>query len=90
MTFAFLFGDQPQTVKFDDVTVSEVKEVLNGWECYKGSDDFYYVRQVVKPWHWRSDDYKFDNGEVIEEGEEYYFKLEPIKWRVVTKSYKKH
>ena len=98
-----LFGDWPQTVKTEDVIINtQEKEEINGWVCYKGSDDCYYVKVQSNPYdrfnfdYWGNcrsyqygDDiyYSFDNNKKIEKNKEYYFKLEPIKWRLVTNEY---
>ena len=82
-----LFGDWPQTIKADDVTIeTDETEYINGWDCYYGSDDCYYVKVITKPYN---DDYYyyFSNGEKILDDKEVYFKLEPIKWRIVTDNY---
>ena len=41
-----LFGDWPQSPKADDVTI-DLNEIykINGWDCFKGSDGFYYVKE---------------------------------------------
>ena len=77
-----LFGNWPQTVKEDNVTLSTKIEKINGWNCYKGSDNFYYVKEVSNV-----SVGKFNNGVPIEKDKEYYFKLEPIKWRILENNY---
>ena len=79
-----LFGDWPQTVKADDITVSSEPENINGFECYKGSDGYYYVKAEAEPYDYF---YEFSTGNYIDFNEVYYFKIEPIKWRVVTNNY---
>ena len=60
-----LFGDWPQTVKADSVTVDETNSVVMGaYTYYKGSDGAWYAKL--------SDE---------------YFKVEPIKWRILTDDY---
>ena len=71
------FGNYPQTLKADDVTVRDVNDI-HGY--YLGSDDCYYVKVVADPY---SDYYKFSNGDEITTGAEYYFKIEPIRWRIL-------
>ena len=80
-----LFGLWPQSLKDDEVTinVNETKKI-NEWNCYKGSDNFYYVKQKAYPY---GDDYLFANGEKIVKNKEYYFLLEPIKWRILVGDY---
>lgn len=79
------FGFWPQTLKADNVTIDTSKtETANGWTCYKGSDGFLYVKTIANPFQSSS---KFDNGTRIVKGNEYYFKLEPIKWRAAIDNY---
>ena len=75
------FGDWPQTIKDKDVIVDETK----GWQMgmftyYLGSDGNYYVKVTTNPYE---DGYKYSDESVVEEGEEVYFKVEPIVWRVL-------
>ncbi len=83
-----LFGDWPQTIKSENVKIktSKTKEI-NGWKCYKGNDGFYYVKQKANPVDLQDLVTTFSDGTVIEKDVEYYFKLEPIKWRVLTDDY---
>ena len=79
------FGSWPQTVKAADIIIDDSKvEIKNGWECYNGSDGFYYVKVTAEP---QENNNTFSNGELIKKGTDYYFKIEPIKWRVVTDDY---
>lgn len=70
-------GEFPQSLKADDVTVSEVQD-SRGY--YLGSDGFYYAKAVASP---NSSSYKFGNSDIIVGGKTYYFKVEPIAWRVL-------
>ena len=80
-----LFGDWPQSVKSDEVIINSMSYVsINGWECYKGSDGCFYVKKTALP---LSKGAKFTNGQSILRGKDYYFKLEPIKWRVIDSNY---
>ncbi len=58
------FGNFPQSEKDSNVTVSTTATNVNGFTCYKGSDDEWYVNVGSK-----------------------YYKVEPIKWRVLTTNY---
>ena len=58
------FGNFPQSEKDSNVTVSTTATNVNGFICYKGSDDEWYVNLGSK-----------------------YYKVEPIKWRVLTTDY---
>ena len=81
-----LFGDWPQTIKADDVSVDESISVqMGGFTYYKGDDGAWYVKckenactAIEIP--------EYTNGEKVarlEEGKEKYFKVEPIKWRIL-------
>ena len=48
---------------------------------YLGNDGCYYARIVANP---VSSDYYFSSGDIIENGEIYYFKVEPIRWRILS------
>lgn len=79
-----LFGIWPQSKKADNVKIDTSKsEIINGWSCFKGSDQCYYVKVTATPY----DDYKFNDGTSIKRNNDYYFLLEPIVWRVVTNDY---
>ncbi|MBO7583592.1 MAG: hypothetical protein J6T20_07355 [Treponema sp.] len=58
------FGNFPQSEKDSNVTVSTTATNVNGFTCYKGDDDEWYVNFGSK-----------------------YYKVEPIKWRVLTTNY---
>lgn len=58
------FGNFPQSEKDSNVTVSTTATNVNGFTCYKGDDDEWYVNLGSK-----------------------YYKVEPIKWRVLTTNY---
>lgn len=75
------FGMWPQSKKEEGVTVGKDATKINGWSCYKGSDGFYYVKEIATPASW-CDETEFTKNN------EYYFKMEPIKWRVLTTDYK--
>lgn len=79
-----LFGDWPQTIKASTVTVSFFPRSFNGCMYYLGDDGYYYVKVSAKPFNSK---YTFSDGKKIEENTKYYFKVEPIKWRVLTTDY---
>ena len=70
-------GLYPQSEKSSKVNiVSEETTKVNGWDCYEGSDGGKYVKLDVQ----------------VEENDEYvtvtkYYKVEPLKWRVLTTDY---
>lgn len=73
------FGFYPQTLKENEVVVSDTVNE-NGY--YLGSDGEWYSKAVATPCN---TNYKFLNGNIITKGKEYYFKVEPIKWVVISK-----
>lgn len=76
----YYFGEYPQTLKEDSVTILSTMD-YRGY--YYGSDGAYYAKVVATPY---GRGYFFSNGTAVEEGTEYYFKVEPIRWRVVKQS----
>lgn len=78
------FGSFPQTLKTEEVTITSKIVKVNGNSFYLGSDDNYYAKVKASPYLYN---YVFSNGESIISGKEYYFKVEPINWRVLTDSY---
>jgi uncharacterized repeat protein (TIGR02543 family) len=78
-----LFGEYPQTVKADDVTITAEQDARG---YYLGSDGCYYAKATAAPYYPASPYSKFSNGEAIEDGTDYYFKVEPIKWRILSES----
>ena len=81
------FGEWPQTIKADDVVITEEKDDRG---YYKGSDNYYYMKSEVLSY---TDGLEYSNGKSVVDtdedidGDEIYFKVEPIKWRVITNSY---
>ena len=75
-----LFGEYPQSIKKGNVTVSGAAN-SNGY--YRGSDGCYYAKVVATP---HSKTYTFSTEEAVVDGSEYYFKVEPIRWRILTAS----
>ena len=74
------FGEYPQTIKSSDVTVGDVADE-DGY--YLGSDGARYTKVVADP-----DDsgYTFSDGSAVTRGNTYYFKVEPIRWRILSES----
>ena len=78
-------GIYPQTVKAINVFISKTVS-SNGY--YLGSDGYYYLKVDNYPYSGVSGSYNsFLDGQSIEENKVYYFKIEPIKWRILTNSY---
>ena len=79
-----LFGWYPQTVKSADVTVGSTPE-SNGY--YLGSDGAYYMKSTAKVTSDGNNYADFKDGTSITQGNEYYFKMERLKWRILTENY---
>lgn len=73
-----LFGEYPQTIKDDDVTITETTD-SRGY--YLGSDGYYYAKVTATPCN---SYYNFSTGTTVTSGTVYYFKVEPIRWRILT------
>ena len=80
-----LFGWYPQTVKAADVTVGSSPE-SNGY--YLGSDGAYYMKATAKVDSDLESGYaNFSDDTAIKSNTDYYFKMEPLKWRILTENY---
>ena len=73
-----LFGEYPQTIKDDSVTITETTD-SRGY--YLGSDGYYYAKVTATPY---GSNCKFTTGSAVTKGTVYYFKVEPIRWRILT------
>ena len=71
------FGEYPQSIKDDNVTIDLNTQDSRGY--YLGSDGFYYAAVVSS-----GSGYKFSNDTVASSGTIHYFKVEPIKWRILS------
>ena len=81
------FGLWPQTIKASGVTVNESDTEPHGAFTYcKGSDGAWYVKQAENAYN---SGYSYSNGITVGQGGTSYqwFKVEPIKWRVLTDDY---
>ncbi len=74
------FGSYPQTLKADDVTVTTAPDA-NGY--YLGSDGEKYAKLTANFYSDTDTQYQVYN---MTNGETYYFKVEPIKWRILSKT----
>ena len=78
-------GTYPQTV-VSDIPVADIKsgtyDEATGY--YKYKDNYYSVITA----HPCTDDMTavFSNGDAVQDGKEYAFKVEPIKWRIINKA----
>lgn len=85
-----LFGDFPQTHKADSVVIDESQKfVMGGLEYFPGSDgNLYAMREQARFWR-----YYYSDGTLVPSSgsPDYkipgYFKVEPIKWRVLKEDY---
>lgn len=80
-----LFGEWPQTVKAQDVEITKLIDDPDK-HLYLGSDGCRYFEMQANPYS-NGEKYVFSDGFEIKTGTKYYFKVEPIKWRVVTNNY---
>lgn len=72
------FGEYPQTIKADDVTITSITDDRG---YYLGSDGSYYAKVTANP---VNSEYQFSTGDNINGGTVYYFKVEPIRWRILS------
>jgi uncharacterized repeat protein (TIGR02543 family) len=75
-----LFGEYPQTIKANEVTVGTSADTRG---YYLGSDGYYYAKVTATPY---SSGYTFSTSATVTSGTVYYFKVEPIKWRILSES----
>ncbi len=78
------YGLYPQTHVSDSATIAELNKLTtaesNGWYLY---NDEYYAKKSANP---NSSSYTFDDGTTIKSGTTYWFKCEPIEWKILTSS----
>ena len=73
-----LFGEYPQTIKAQSVSIRGSAD-KNGY--YLGSDGERYAKVVADPYE---SGYTFSDGSAVTDGNTYYFKVEPIRWRILS------
>ena len=73
-----LFGEYPQTIKSHAVTITEVKDDRG---YYLGSDGCYYAKVEANPGGYNI---RFSDDSFLFSGVIYYFKVEPIRWRILS------
>lgn len=82
------FGDWPQTIKDKSVKIDEsISITMGSFTYYKGSDGFWYAKCIENKY---GGNYSYSDGTpVLKIGANstQYFKVEPIKWRVLTNDY---
>ena len=76
-----LFGQYPQTIKAADVSIISTTPDTDGY--YRGSDGERYAKVVADPYN---SGYTFSNNSSVIDGITYYFKVEPIRWRILSES----
>ena len=78
------FGEYPQTLKADDVIITSD---IDSRGYYLGSDGCYYAKVVATPYEWyNTKECTFSTGTAVKKGSVYYFKVEPIRWRILCKT----
>jgi len=79
-----LFGDWPQTIKAGNVEIDETKTMTIGkFTYYLGSDQNWYASRKDNAY---AEGYFYSDGTPVEKASNSstkYFKVEPIKWRVL-------
>lgn len=79
------FGLWPQSLKAENVKITEEQKKINGFSAFKGSDNNFYIKvESAESYSSERNKYKFQDGTEIENGKEYFFRLEPIKWRILS------
>ena len=73
------FGEYPQTIKAADVSIISTTPDTDGY--YLGSDGERYAKVVADPY---TSGYTFSNNSSVIDGNTYYFKVEPIRWRILS------
>lgn len=77
------FGDYPQTIKPDNVTINYNETITMGnYTYYKGSDNYWYCSRYA---NCNKDNPQniFSTNSEISNGTYYFFRIEPIKWRIL-------
>lgn len=81
-----LFGYWPQTIKADNIIIDESQSEIHGmFTYYKGNDNCWYVKCYEDANTNGISIPKYSNGVTVGIGKSSfkYFKIEPIKWRVI-------
>lgn len=78
-----LMGTYPQTIKSADVTIDTTLNGSNGWNV--GSDGNLYKEVVANPYVAQVSPrtYYFSDNTAVVKNTTYYFKLEPMRWRIL-------
>lgn len=81
------FGVFPKTVlPYDSaISIDETEKITMGANTYyKGNDGNWYAKVTATPYN---RDYKYSDETTVFYGDIRYFKVEPVKWRVLTTDY---
>ena len=91
------YGLYPQTVVSDASLITALNALTtkesNGWYLY--DDEYYHKVNSAKPYFtteqvWNGEEYvvgsRFENGQKIETNSSYWFKCEPITWKVLSEN----
>lgn len=89
------FGVFPQSVKEAKTAFAKdskgkfMETVKGGLHCRLGADGFYYTKHKATPYNNDESIHFGENGEgdPVKKGTDYWFKLEPIRWRVLDAAY---
>ena len=81
-----LFGAWPQTIKNDEAEITNATIKQGMFTYYLGSNEEWYVEQAELAYR---SYYKYSDGSNVGTGgtSKKWFKVEPIKWRVLTKEF---
>ena len=80
-----LFGQYPQTIKAANVSIISTTPDTDGY--YLGSNGERYAKVVADPYMDPFNrGYTFSNNSSVIDGNTYYFKVEPIRWRILSES----
>lgn len=87
-----LFGRWPQTIKNQSVVVNRAdSKTVGAFTYYKGDDGEWYMEATDNnpaPTY-QLNNYKYSDNTIVQTGgtETRWFKVEPIKWRIITNDY---
>ncbi len=82
------FGTWPQTIKAAEVEIDETDTKEVGlFTYYRGSDGEWYAKIIQNDFYGSRGENKYSNGEVVGSSGYAYFKVEPIKWKLITDDY---
>ena len=71
------FGLWPQSLKAENVKITEEQTKINGFSAFKGSDNNFYIKvESAESYSSERNKYKFQDGTEIENGKEYFFRLD--------------